>query len=139
MSSIDSADWHFGADNFPEDLPEENGATHIGWFVRWAMGKGLFANETEAAPEKIEAVGNGTMPSRDFVMEELDGALGSADFSAEGSAFAEAHYSDYLEDVGKLSETFDLDSPYLLEDNEENYRKMAAALDARWARFKSGT
>ena len=29
MAKYDDASWHYGGD-FPDDLPEENGATHIG-------------------------------------------------------------------------------------------------------------
>jgi hypothetical protein len=138
MASIDRADWHYGADDFPEDVPHENGATHIGWFVRWAMARGLFVNESEAPAETIEAVRAGTMSGRDFVMEYLSGKLWPADLSEEGLAFAEAQYSEYLRDVGDLSLTLDLDNVYYVEDNEENYRKMADALDERWARYVKG-
>lgn len=91
MASIDRADWHYDADDFPDDVPEENGATHIGWFVRWAIGRGLFVGDGTPA-EAIDAVRDGTMSGRDLVLEHLDGKLWPSDFSEEGLAFAEAHY-----------------------------------------------
>jgi hypothetical protein len=138
MASIDRADWHSGADDFPDDAPEENGATHIGWFVRWAIGRGLFVPEEDMPNEMIEAVRVGTMSARDFVMKQLDGKLWPSDLSEEGLAFAEAQYEKYLDDFGDLIVALDLDSPYYAEDSEENYRKMAATLDACWTRFKRG-
>ena len=32
----DDAGWHVGGD-FPDDLPPEAGATHIGMFAAWCM------------------------------------------------------------------------------------------------------
>jgi hypothetical protein len=139
MASIDRADWHYGADNFPEDLPEENGATHMGWFVRWAIGRRLFVKEDDTLDEMIEAVRAGTISGRVFVMDQLDGKLWPRDLSEEGLAFAESQYDEYLGDVGNLAVTLDLDSPYHFEDNEENYRKMAAVLDERWAQHAADT
>jgi hypothetical protein len=139
MASIDRADWHYGADDFPEDAPEENGATHIGWFVRWAIGRGLFVKEEDTPDEMITAVRVGAMSGRDFVLGQLDGKLWPSDLSEEGQAFAEAQYSEYLGDVGELGLTLDLDNAYYIEDSEENYRKMAATLDERWTRYAAGT
>jgi hypothetical protein len=138
MASIDRADWHHDADNFPEDAPEENGATHIGWFVRWAIGRGLFVKEEDTPDEMIAAVRVGKMSGRDFVLKQLDGKLWPSDLNREGQAFAEAQYDEYLGDIGDLTMALDLDNAYYVEDSEENYRKMAAALDERWARYTSG-
>lgn len=134
MASIDRADWHYGADNFPDDLPEENGATHIGWFVRWTIGRGLFVSEDTPA-EAIEAVRAGTMSGRDLVLDHLDGKLWPADLSEEGQAFAAAYYDKYLNDLGRLL-TGNLESSYHAEDSLENYQRLAATLDKHWDRFK---
>ncbi|WP_265102660.1 hypothetical protein [Acinetobacter sp. 'aerobic (ED)'] len=32
----DDASWHYGGD-FPADLPQEAGATHIGMFLTWML------------------------------------------------------------------------------------------------------
>jgi hypothetical protein len=99
----------------------------------------LFVKEENTPDEMIEAVRGGTMSGRDFVLEQLDGKLWPSDFSQEGQAFAEAQYNEYLRDVGELTITLELDNGYYIEDNEENYRKMATALDERWARYIAGT
>ena len=38
--SYDKADWHSGG-NYPADLPSDNGGTHIGMFLAWAILRGL--------------------------------------------------------------------------------------------------
>jgi hypothetical protein len=137
MVSIDRADWHYDADDFPDDVPEENGATHIGWFVRWAIERGLFVADDGTPVAVIDAVRDGTVSGRDLVMKHLDGKLWPSDLNEEGQAFVEAHYDGYLNDTGRLL-IDDVECPYYAEDSDANYRMMAAALDERWARFKAG-
>jgi hypothetical protein len=36
MAKYDDASWHYGGD-YPEDLPNENVATHIGMFLQWCI------------------------------------------------------------------------------------------------------
>ena len=38
--AIDNAAWHYGG-NFPEELPKENGGTHIGFFLAWIINKNI--------------------------------------------------------------------------------------------------
>lgn len=132
MATIDRADWHYDADNFPDDVPEENGATHIGMFVRWAIGRGFFIDDA-TPPEAIEAVRAGTMSGRDLVLEHLDGKLWPSMLTDECAAFAEAHWSDFIDEFASLP-TEAGDTVYHVEDTDENYNTVAAALDALWAR-----
>lgn len=37
MTSIDKADWHNGSGEYPKDLPDENGGTHIGMYFAWII------------------------------------------------------------------------------------------------------
>jgi hypothetical protein len=37
VTKLDDVSWHLGSDSFPDGLPEENAATHIGCFVAWAI------------------------------------------------------------------------------------------------------
>ena len=66
MTKFDDMSWHAGADDFPEDAPEENAATHIGMFLTWAIDKGLFA-DPEIPPQAVEAVRTRTKSGRDFL------------------------------------------------------------------------
>jgi len=135
VASIDRADWHYDADNFPDDLPEANGATHIAMFVRWAIENGLFVDDA-TPPEMIEAVRAGKMSARDFVLDELDGKLWPSMLTDQCANFAEARWSDFILEYAGLP--FEGDTLYHVEDNEENYRAVAAALDNLWARHVGG-
>ena len=49
----DRIDWHSGAANFPSDLPDEAGGTHIGMYLAWAITRGLegkFHREARLCP-----------------------------------------------------------------------------------------
>jgi hypothetical protein len=134
MEKLDDASFHIGADGFPEDAPEENGATHIGMFLTWAIRKGLFTS-TDAPADAVEAVRQGALSGRDFVLEYCDGKLLSEFFNQEGAAFATKHYNGYLEDFSRLLGQ-GLKSEYLAEDSTANYEIMAKTLDQRWADFQ---
>ncbi|GIZ14923.1 hypothetical protein [Capnocytophaga catalasegens] len=46
-----------GAENAPTDIPQENGATHIAFFLRWIIEKGLYSKEfLEDFPEEIKSI-----------------------------------------------------------------------------------
>ena len=137
MATIDRADWHSGADNFPDDVPEENGATHIGMYVRWAIGRGFFVDDATPA-EAIEAVRAGRMSGRDLVLGHLDGKLWPSMLTQECADFAEAHWNDFIEDFAGLPSEVG-DTAYHVEDTTENYDIVAAALDERWARYRGGS
>lgn len=131
---FDDVSYRNGAADFPKDAPEENGATHIDMFVTWAIRKGLFV-DADASPDAVEAVRQGTLSGRDFLLQHCDGKLTSESFSPEGDAFATEHYDGYLNDFERLL-CAGLKSDYLVEDRAANYEIMARALDQRWANFR---
>jgi hypothetical protein len=134
MAKFDDVSYHSGAADFPKDAPEENGATHIGMFVTWSIRKGLFV-DAEVPAEAIDAVRQGTLSGRDFLLEHCDGKLVSGSFNQEGAVFATKHYDGYLDDFERLL-CAGLKSDYLVEDSAANYEIMASALDQRWTAFQ---
>ena len=53
----DDANWHCGSDTFPEDQPEEYGATHIGLFLKWCFIQGWAgALHMREEPDAVHAV-----------------------------------------------------------------------------------
>jgi len=134
MAKLDDASFHMGADDFPDDVPEENGATHIGMFITWAIRKGLFASP-DASQEAVEAVRTGEVSGREFVLEQYYGRLLSEFFSSAGAAFATQHYEPYLADFGRLLGK-GLKSEYHVEDSQANYEVVAKILDQRWEEFQ---
>lgn len=139
MPKLDDVSWHAGGDGFPPGLPEENGATHIGFFATWLIRNGhwidfLGTNGMSA----VEAVRTGQMSARTFVIQECDGKLLTEMMSAEIAPFAEAYYNKrYLPDYHKALGGGH-SSDYLIADTETNYTTMAAVIDQRYSAWRKG-
>ena len=131
MTKLDDASWHHSGDDFPEELPEECGATHIGFFIRWAIDRGFvsaFLGEGVGAP--LDAVRSGVLSARTFVLEQCDGKLLSEMLKPEIANFSESYYpKKYLSDYHALLGAR-LESDYLVEESPENYSKVTSMLDA---------
>ena len=135
--AYDKAEWHYGGD-FPENLPPENGGTHIGMFLAWAIHRGLAGDLLldEAAAE-IEGVKERRMTGREFLFEVCDEKFWEDDLNAEGNEFAKAYYetdiyiNDYNEAIGNT-----LPSLYHAEDSWENFDRVCEAIDQRFSRWK---
>jgi hypothetical protein len=138
MSKLDDAAWHQNGDSFPEGVPEENAATHIGCFVAWAIGRDLWGRFLPAkAGPAIEAVAQGRLSGRSFVLQECDGKLLGEMLNEEGAAFAEKYYPTYIKDYQQVLAK-GLSSDYLVDDNDANQHRIAAVLDQRFAHWKRG-
>jgi hypothetical protein len=141
--AYDKADWHSGGD-FPEELPAENGGTHIGMFLAWAITRNLEGefrrDESEA---ELAAVRERAMTGRDFLFRACDGKFWDEDLSDEGNAFAEFYYGTggsagpYFDDYRDILER-DVQGTYYVEDTWENFDKLAAVIDRRYTEWKAG-
>lgn len=136
--AYDRADWHYGGDS-PEDLPPENGATHIGMFLGWAIKRGLVGDRLEASRDAIASVRAGQVGGRDILMQLCDEKLVEADLNAEGKRFADAYYSEHY--INDYSECLDSDLPslYHVADSAQNWAKMEAVLDRRFEAWRRGS
>lgn len=136
MTKIDDVAWHLDGDSFSEDLPEANAATHIGCFVAWAIKRGLWdVSMFGGAGKTLDAVAQGQMSGRDFVLQECDGKLLSQMLVGEGEAFARKCYDPYIKEYRRLL-VRGLSSDYLVEDNLPNQEAMEAALDLLFHQWK---
>jgi hypothetical protein len=141
--SYDRADWHYGG-NFPAGLPQENGGTHIGMFLAWAILNGLVGQEHhEDFPEALAAVRARTMTGREFLFKNCDGKFWEVDLNEEGNAFARAYYKkapgqrfDYLTDYADI---FGDGAPtlYHVSDTWENYDRIAELLTRRLEKWRA--
>src|SRR5262249_34105176 len=69
----DDASWHYGADNFPKDLSESSGATHIGMFVAWAILSGLAGElHIEESRDSMNRLQQRTITPAGFFLKECD-------------------------------------------------------------------
>ncbi|MEM7690495.1 MAG: hypothetical protein AAF291_15885 [Pseudomonadota bacterium] len=137
----DDASWHYGGD-FPEDLPNENGATHIGMFVAWALLNGLQGPEyDDEMADALAALQNRTATPGEWVLEHCDGKFIDADLNDQGNAFAQAYYeaggtlADYINDYGGVLDTEP--TLYHTADSWENFDKLAPVISQRFEEFQS--
>lgn len=91
--AYDRANWHYGG-HYPDDLPPENGATHIGMSLAWAIHRGLegaIHHDHVTAEEALGAVRTRQMTGREFLVQQCDKKFCEDDLSDEGNRFAQ-HY-----------------------------------------------
>lgn len=136
---FDDASFHSDG-NFPEDLPPEAGATHIGMFLTW-----LIINDLESDWLKEEAAdGIASLKSRlvtpgSFTLDFFDGKFTDEDVSETGKAFTLAYFDlqkgAYIDDY-HVTLSKDLPSVYHTEDSWENYDKLSRVIDQRYSEWK---
>jgi hypothetical protein len=136
--AYDKAKYHYDGE-FPEDLAPENGGTHIGMFLAWAIQRGLVSEElAKEGPGEIEAVRERRKTGRDLLLTYLDECISEEEFSDEGNAFAESYYESnaFLNDYATLfAERYP--TCYHVEDTWENFDLVAAVIDKRYEKWKA--
>lgn len=138
MASIDRMDWHYGGD-FPENLPQENGGTHIGMFLTWIIENDLIGElHREDSQEAILKVINHQMTGRDFLIEQCDEKLWEDDLNEQGLLFTKHYYESdiYIQDYSELLAT-EVESIYEVENSWDNYQKLKPVIDKRYNEWKS--
>ncbi len=152
MAKYDDASWHYGG-NFPDDLPEINGATHIGMFLTWFIENGLLSEEVaEDCKDDIERIKDRTLTGAEFLMNNFDGKLTDDDLNELGNNFAMAYYeeetsfsnshSDYLGDYAKIfkikvvNNIIDQKSLYRIENSWKNYDLLKPCINKRFEEWK---
>lgn len=144
MTSIDRIDWHYGGD-FPEDLPEVNGGTHIGMYLTWIIQNDLIGQlHLDGSLEEMQKVKTRQITGRDFLVDCCDEKFWEEDLNEEGLEFTLYYYQfentdnvkNYYDDYGStLGEN--VESLYEIENTWENYDKLKPILDKRYAEWKS--
>jgi hypothetical protein len=132
---FDDASWHYGGD-FPDDLPEQAGATHIGMFVAWCLLNGLagdvYTTELASAFEKLRS--RASTPGAWF-LAVCDGKFTDEDLSDGVVAFAASYYDgetpQYLEDYDDTLGA-ELESLYHATDTWASYDTLAPILAQRF-------
>ncbi len=138
MASIDRMDWHYGGD-FPENLPQENGGTHIGMFLTWIIENDLISElHREDSQEAILKVINHQLTGRDFLIEQCDEKLWEDDLNEQGLLFTKHYYESdiYIQDYSELLAT-EVESIYEVENSWDNYQKLKPIIDSRYNEWKS--
>ncbi|WP_456304931.1 DUF7832 domain-containing protein [Commensalibacter communis] len=150
--SYDKAKYHYGVDDFPEELPVTQGGVHMAFFYCWMLEKG-FAGEDllEDGADLLVKIHQETEDYSvlDLLFDFNYGGLMDEDFNQEGAEFADAYYDDtsvfskkygsYLQDYSGL----DLDllegakeqRYYYIQFSDQNYEKAKGLLDQRYQQF----
>jgi hypothetical protein len=138
----DDASWHYGGD-FPQDLPQEAGATHIALFLAWAASSNLLGElHTEEEPELLARLLDRSVSPASWFVAACDGKFTDEDLTDVGNAFAMDYYGDpeaaerkYLNDYcATFAEFKDV---YRVPDDWQSYERLKPRLDKRFADWKS--
>ncbi|MDH5765373.1 MAG: hypothetical protein OEZ38_05085 [Gammaproteobacteria bacterium] len=135
--SYDRAEWHYEGD-YPEDLPSENGGTHIGMFLAWIIINNLEGKVHQlTSQESLEAVRNKTITGREFLVKECEDRLMKDDMNEQANAFtrfyyeSDVYFSDYASTLAK-----GLPSLYHVEDTWENYERLEPVIMQRFIKWQ---
>lgn len=89
----DDASWHSDGD-FPPDLRERAGATHIAMFVSWAMLNGLAGDlHTSEFPDDLAKLSAREVTPVEWFLSVCDGKFTDEDLNDEGNRFTKAYYA----------------------------------------------
>ena len=132
MGKLDDLSWHVGCGEFPEGVPEQNGATHIGFFTAWVISRGLWGNSVSSgSADFVEAVRHRNLSGTRFLIDHCDGKLFSEMLTPDGAAFAQSYYNGhYFKDYCALLTQGSV-SDYLVEDSWANYDRIATCISER--------
>jgi len=136
----DDASWHYGGD-FPEHLPDEAGATHIGMFVCWAIDAGLVGEiHAQDFPEMLLRLKNRDLTPGAWFILACDEKFTDEDLNEQGNRFAEVYYlkdgpSGYLADYSSVFP--DNDDVYSVPDTWASFEKLKPIIDSRYSAWKS--
>ena len=141
----DDASWHYGG-NFPADLANEAGATHIGMFVAWGLLAGLAGDiHLQESAVGLKALRDRSITLGNFFLTYCDGKFTNEDLNDLGNSFAAVYYesepSPYLQDYEKLFLTkrflrSSLPSLYHVPDSWESFDRLRPVLDKRFATWR---
>ncbi len=144
----DDASWHYGGE-FPDGLPEEAGATHIGMFASWALTRGLAgAIHHEDFPEALESLKQRRETPGSWFYKACDGKLIDEDLNDEGNRFAQFYYAEadgqliiragsFLADYEATFPEFD--DLYSVTDTWESFDRLSPIIDRRFQEWRNLT
>jgi hypothetical protein len=138
MANIDRADWHYGG-NYPQELPPENAATHIGMYLAWVIHRDLGSNELKQhAGDTYGWVLTREVTGRELLLTKLDEKFFDGLLNPEGQAFTRSYYESnaYANDYDMVLGG-DLPTLYHVADSWENFDKLVPVLDDRLAAWRA--
>ena len=152
MAKYDDASWHYGGE-FPDELPTENGATHIGMFINWCIDNDLLSEfQLEENTKDIERVKQRNLTGAEFLIDNCDEKFTDEDLNDLGNEFAIDYFenetefgkkfANYLDDYSEVFDQkaeklgFEYETLYHIENTFENYETLKPKIDKRFEEWK---
>jgi len=152
--AIDRMDWHYGEDNYPKDLPPENGGTHIGMYLAFVFSQGMAGEiHVEESINSLEKLKRREITGLDFLIHECDEKFWDEDLNEEGEAFTLDYYQQdsafakqfgwYMQDYCNVfnahaaAQGFEYPSTYHVENTWQNFERLKPILDKRLQQWRS--
>jgi hypothetical protein len=131
MAKLDDVSWHLESAGLPEATAESRSATHMGFFLLWAvrseLWNGLREHDTRAEVERLK---RGEITGAEVINNHFDGKLLSEIFTAEGAAFAESYYpKQYLKRFQEIVKRSGFEE-YHVPDTAQVFALVSCAIDA---------
>jgi predicted nucleotidyltransferase len=152
VAKYDDASWHYGGD-YPEDLPNENAAFHIGMFITWIIENDLMSDEQiDDNEDDILKVKRHEMTGGKYLIKNCDEKFSDYDLCKIGNNFAKDYYRDDTKFGKKYSgytddfcDVFNITadengyvskSLYYVEETWKNYELIKKVIDKRFLEWK---
>jgi hypothetical protein len=132
----DDASWHYGG-KYPDDLPPEAAATHIGMFVAWCVLQGLNSAELlEDFGAEVKKLRNRKLGPGAFLLV-MDEKFCSDALNDEGNAFTLAYYQGKNHDSRYVDDFFaafkvDGSTIYGVPDTWKTFDTLSARIARRY-------
>ena len=137
--AYDRMDWHYGSEDFPSELNNDNAGTHIGMFISWVIKRGLIGEfHLQDSIESISNVKSRKMTGTEFLKLECDEKFWDEDLNDIGNEFAKYYYESniYYDDYDSIL-SGELPSIFHVNDSWENYDKLAVKLDEQFQSWQA--
>jgi len=139
FGKYDDAVWHYGG-NFPADLPNVAGATHIGMFVASCILQGMVGEIHEVEfPENLQRLRDREITPGRWIIEACDEKFTQEELNEEGNAFAMDYYyatgALYLADYEQTL-CAGLETTYHVPDTWESFDKINPVIRERLAQWR---
>ncbi len=135
----DDAKWHYGGD-FPSELPDSSGATHIGMFVASCVLAGMAGSlHLRELSKYLDLLRNREITPGAWLIEACDEKFTEEDLDSEGNAFALEYYfaedAKYIADYDKTL-CKKLPSSYHVPDTWDSFKKIDKVIQKRLKKWR---
>jgi len=138
----DDASWHYGGD-FPKDLEDEAGATHIGMFLTWCLLNGLAGElHVEELPDELAKLRDREETPGQWFIRNCDEKFTDEDLNEIGNNFTAFYYaSDRAPYLGVYESTLGLNVSHLyaVPDTWDSYDRLALKLSLAFKKWSKNS